>query len=150
MVEAEPDLEYKIFLWQLAINEADPSRQRIVEIGPNLRAEMNKKKQAFDNVAKWYLENSRFFGFESPMSDPWNVTIEQRERLRTFRKDPFYYLKNMAEIIFRDVLSVELRKRFSDSIKIKMSTERDDVFGKVDFIVESTIGARRAERKEYL
>ncbi len=134
----------------MAINEADPSRQRIFEIGPNLRAEMNKKKQAFDNVAKWYLENSRFFGLESPMSDPWNVTTEQRERLRTFRKDPFYYLKNMAEIIFRDVLSVELRKRFSDSIKIKMSTERDDVFGKVDFIVESTIGARRTERKEYL
>lgn len=89
--------------------------------------------QASEAVYKWYTQELSLHSYHSPT---WKVLPEQAELFREFLEDPYYHLKNLVEVVMRQLLEEMLRLQGVD-VTVYLTSNGDDVFGGVDVIVEA-------------
>lgn len=84
------------------------------------------------NVFNWYWKQVRTRSYQAPN---WRIPAERTALFQKFRSDPCYHLKNLVEIVTRGLVEDMLRAEGHDA-KVMITSDSDDVFSGVDFIVE--------------
>lgn len=119
----------------LVRDELHLSRERLLK---NIRfwQESIKGKNVSDpaalNVSRWYWKESRSHSYQAPN---WRVPPERSALFAKFRSDEYYHLKNLVEIVGRTIIEETLRASGAD-VTVMVTSDSDDVFAGVDFIVE--------------
>jgi hypothetical protein len=75
-------------------------------------------------INRWYWNESQTQSYQAPN---WKITPERTLLFQQFRSDPNYHLKNLVEIVARNLVEEMLR---SDGInaKVLLTSDSDDVF----------------------
>jgi len=81
--------------------------------------------QASEAVYKWYTQELQHHSYHSPT---WIVRPENAELFRAFLEDPYYHLKNLVEVVMRQLLEEMLRSQGVDAT-VYLTSNGDDVFG---------------------
>lgn len=84
------------------------------------------------NVSKWYWNEVGSRSYQAPN---WRITPERSALFHQFRSDPYYHLKNLVEIVSRTLVD-DLLKSSGLDVEVMITSDSDDVFSGVDFIVE--------------
>lgn len=98
--------------------------------------------QSSEAVYKWYTQELQHHSYHSPT---WIVRPENAELFRAFLEDPYYHLKNLVEVVMRQLLEEMLRSQGVDAT-VYLTSNGDDVFGWTDVIIE----ARTQNGTEYM
>lgn len=96
-----------------------------------IKAEGEPTKEAV-NIHNWYWSQVRSRSYQAPS---WRITPERTALFQKFRSDPYYHLKNLVEIVARSLVEEMLKAEGLDA-KVMVTSDSDDVFSGVDFIVE--------------
>lgn len=130
-IEGHDELVKRIDFWQHAMSGA----YKLRNLPPD-------EIRASEVVYKWYTQELQHHSYHSPT---WKVLPERAELFRQFLEDPYYHLKNLVEVVMRQVLEEMLRLQGVDAT-VYLTSNGDDVFGGVDVIVE----AKMQDRIEYM
>lgn len=116
-------------------HERHLSRERLDrEIESWMDAIKGKEKDdpAAVNVSNWYWNEVGSRSYQAPN---WRITPERSVLFHKFRSDPYYHLKNLVEIVSRGLVE-DLLKSSGLDVEVMITSDSDDVFSGVDFIVE--------------
>ncbi|MDD5376884.1 MAG: hypothetical protein PHH16_02080 [Candidatus Gracilibacteria bacterium] len=114
-------LAKQINFWESAVS----GNYRSMKLG-------KKEYKESEVINKWYLEEVQSRSYQAPN---WKISPERALLFQQFRSDPNYHLKNLVEVVIRDLVEDMLR---SDHIEasVSLTSDSDDVFAGVDLIVE--------------
>lgn len=83
-------------------------------------------------IHSWYWKESRSQSYQAPN---WKISPERSVLFQQFRSDPNYHLKNLVEVVARNLVEEMLRSDGIDA-KVMLTSDSDDVFSWVDLIIE--------------
>lgn len=119
----------------LVKNERHLSKERLlaeIESWQSAIKGKNKENPEMRNVFNWYWSEVNSRSYQAPN---WRIAPERSALFQKFRSDPYYHLKNLVEIVARGLVEEMLRSEGLDA-KVMITSDSDDVFSGVDFIVE--------------
>lgn len=89
-----------------------------------------EERERAEFINAWYWKESQ--SYQAPN---WKISPERALLFQQFRSDPNYHLKNLVEIVARNLVEEMLR---SDGIEatVSLTSDSDDVFSGVDLIIE--------------
>lgn len=83
------------------------------------------------NLSKWYWNEVNVRSYQAPS---WKISPERTVLFREFREDSYYILKNLTEIVVRDLIEATLTSEGYE-VEVMTTSDSDDVFSGVDIIV---------------
>lgn len=119
----------------LVKNERHLSKERLlreIESWQDAIKGKNRSDSASENVRQWYWNEVRSRSYQAPS---WKIAPERSALFQQFRSDPYYHLKNLVEIVARGLVEEMLRSEGVEA-QVYVTSDSDDVFSGVDFIVE--------------
>lgn len=121
-VEGHDVLIKRINFWQTAMKgEFDSENSSTKEI------------QEMKRVHDWYRNELKSYSYAAP---GWEIRTERALLFQEFRNDPYYHLKNLVEVVMRQVINELLRSQGVEAV-VYLTSDSDDVFAKVDMIIEA-------------
>lgn len=98
-LEGQNTFSQKIDFWQGAIKGLHTKERMLI----------GKDKRHSEMVHSWYWgKETQSHSYQAPS---FIISDKDRERFAYFRKDPYYHLKKMVEIIARHLVQEQLRSR---------------------------------------
>jgi len=90
--------------------------------------QMNQEGQ---NIAKWYMEASKSKSYQARN---WRVDPKYTALFQKFRSDPFYHLKNLVEVVMREIVEITLVAEGFEKVQVYRTSDTDDVMAGADLI----------------
>ncbi len=85
------------------------------------------------NIAKWYLNESSSRSYEGRN---WKVDPKYLVLFQEFRSDEFYHLKNLVEVVMREIVELTLVAEGYREVQVYQTSDNDDVTGGADLIAK--------------
>lgn len=83
------------------------------------------------NIAKWYFSESKSKSYQARN---WKIEPRHAALFQAFRSDEFYHLKNLVEIVMREIVEITLKAEGFAHVEVYRTSATDDVTGGVDLI----------------
>lgn len=87
-----------------------------------------------ERIAKWYFEQSKKHSYQV---EGWKVNDKFTAIFEQFRNDEFYHLKNLLEIVMREMVEILLLEQGFGQVEVLRTSDTDDVMGGVDLLVNA-------------
>ena len=114
------ELGRNIEMWMNALEHSQNGNQQV----NNLTTEEK-------NIRNWYITTCKIGTYQAPN---WQIEPRYTALFAQFRKDHYYHLKNLVEVIIRGSVEALLEKE--GIVKVYRTSDTDDVIAGVDLIVE--------------
>ncbi len=84
-------------------------------------------------IAKWYFKESKSKTYQAPN---WKIDPKYSVLFHEFRSDEFYHLKNLVEVIMREIVEITLVAEGFKNVQVYRTSDTDDVTAGADLIVK--------------
>ena len=83
-----------------------------------------EEREQSEAIHAWYWKESQSRSYQAPS---WKISPERALLFQQFRSDPNYHLKNLVEVVARNLVEEMLRSDGIDAT-VSLSSDSDDVF----------------------
>lgn len=120
-IEGHDALIEQIDFWQDAI-KGRYKKEELIE----------SEQRRAETINTWYWKESQSQSYQAPN---WKISSERSLLFQQFRSDPNYHIKNLVEVVARNLVEEMLRSDGIDA-SVSLTSDSDDVFSGVDLIIE--------------
>lgn len=85
------------------------------------------------NIAKWYLQESKSRTYQGRN---WKIDPKYVALFQEFRSDEFYHLKNLVEVVMREIVELTLISEGFQDVQVYRTSDNDDVTAGADLIAK--------------
>lgn len=85
------------------------------------------------NIAKWYLDESKSKSYQARN---WRIDPKYAALFQEFRSDEFYHLKNLVEVVMREIVEITLVAEGFTQVQVYRTSDTDDVTAGADLIAQ--------------
>jgi len=96
----------------------------------------------WQNIAMWYLRESKAHSYQARN---WKIDPKYLALFQEFRSDEFYHLKNLVEVVLREIVELKLMAEGFREVQVYRTSDHDDVTAWADLIAK----VRRPDGSRY-